>query len=325
MAEYLIEKSIDKELWDNLVEKSNEGTIFSKSDYLSACDVNYERYLIFKGGRICAGFSFVLDEEKINVVLDDLVIYNGIFFIKDDSRKEVSLKNERFEITEFVIDWLSSKYSHIELALSPQFEDIRPFLWHNYHSLNKSEKFTVDVRYTSYLNISDINSSEFLKNPFFKRMNTLRQRNIREGAKSSARFTKEKNIDFIIKSYIELMEIQGETVSCEKSSRMKNLMIKLIEKDQAYMYILKNGQDIPIYATVFAIDSKRAYYLFGAGNNSSNERYKGSFCFYNAFLDLCEKGFSEVDMEGVNSPNRGKFKLSFGGDLSTYFQLYKER
>ena len=30
----------------------------------------------------------------------------------------------------------------------------------------------------------------------------------------------------------------------------------------------------------------------------------------------------EVDLEGVNSPERGWFKLSFGGDLRCYHQVY---
>ena len=75
----------------------------------------------------------MLNDEGTDCVIDDLVIHNGLIFSKDESRKEIKAKRERFEITEFVINWLDIEYSNIELSLSPQFEDMRPFLWHNYN------------------------------------------------------------------------------------------------------------------------------------------------------------------------------------------------
>ena len=35
-----------------------------------------------------------------------------------------------------------------------------------------------------------------------------------------------------------------------------------------------------------------------------------------------ENNINEIDLEGVNSPLRGSFKLSFGGNLKNYYQLY---
>ena len=35
-------------------------------------------------------------------------------------------------------------------------------------------------------------------------------------------------------------------------------------------------------------------------------------------------GGKNINFEGVNSPNRGDFKLSFGGDLKTYYNIIKE-
>ena len=41
------------------------------------------------------------------------------------------------------------------------------------------------------------------------------------------------------------------------------------------------------------------------------------------YSQIYEKKYeiSSVDLEGVNSPNRGWFKLSLGGDLSQYFKV----
>ena len=65
-------------------------------------------------------------------------------------------------------------------------------------------------------------------------------------------------------------------------------------------------------------------YLFGAGSPGLKEHCCGTITFWDAFKDLSKnRGIKEVDFEGVNSPQRGKFKLSFGGDLRTYFQIKK--
>ena len=42
---------------------------------------------------------------------------------------------------------------------------------------------------------------------------------------------------------------------------------------------------------------------------------------WDAFLDLAASGVKEIDLEGVNSPLRGHFKLSFGGSILPYYRL----
>ena len=66
---------------------------------------------------------------------------------------------------------------------------------------------------------------------------------------------------------------------------------------------------------------KRSYYLYGAGNPKLSElgRY---FAHWKAFEYLAkEQSIQTIDLEGVNSPNRGWFKLGFGGDLINYFKV----
>ena len=43
------------------------------------------------------------------------------------------------------------------------------------------------------------------------------------------------------------------------------------------------------------------------------------------FLKLKEKKIREVDFEGINSPSRGLFKQSFGGDSKMYFEIEVKR
>ena len=92
----------------------------------------------------------------------------------------------------------------------------------------------------------------------------------------------------------------------------------------AFMILAKDSQNKIIYMVINCIDSKRGYYLFGAGNKKSDSRYGGTLAFWDSFKILArDYGICQIDMEGVNSPRRGWFKLSFGGSLKSYYQIYK--
>lgn len=121
-------KDVDNLLeWDAFVEKSPQGTLFSHSDYLKTATQKYRLIWVYKGNQRKAGVALVLNEDKTSCVLDDLVIYNAILFLNDKTQKETKARFERFEIAEFVIGELGCQYNRIELALSPHFEDMRPF------------------------------------------------------------------------------------------------------------------------------------------------------------------------------------------------------
>ena len=311
--------------WNNFVEESPQGTIYSKSDYLKFSGVNFRLLFVYKGNQIKAGVILLLDNDNKRLILDDFIIYGGILFSTDITQKDTKARSERFEITEFIIEELVKSYNNIELSFSPFFEDVRPFLWHNYHSKDKSKKFELDLRYTSFIDISGlINNTDEESSELFKNLDTIRQRNIRKARKENALTIEEKNVSLFVDFYEKMMLINGEAVNKKKLDRLGFLIENLVEINQAKMYLTKNSNNEVIYITVFGIDNKRAYYLFGAGNPKSDENYKGTISFWDSFNILAKKYFVKtVDMEGVNSPKRGWFKLSFGGDLRTYYKLYK--
>ena len=330
MSEYEIVDVENSILWDSLVESSPQGTIFSLSCYLNAVGKPYERFLIKKGNEIKAGFCYLLDSTEDNAcVLDDLVIYNGLFFIENSSQKATKARLERFEITNFAIQFLDQRFNRIELSLAPQIEDLRPFLWHNYHSKKSQDRFKTDLRYTSYLDISEMGENQDEeKTVIFQNLQTIRQRNIREakakGAYVEIGYEIGYEIDTFIGFYDQLMKSQGDPASKEKLERMAFLVQTLIGLGKAFLAVAKDQNGRILYVVINGMDSKRGYYLFGAGNADADVRYKGTIAFWESFKILSrDYGIGEVDLEGVNSPHRGRFKLSFGGDLKSYYQVIK--
>jgi len=324
VSKYKIDLVEDYQAWDAFVDHSPQGTLFSYSSYLSHAVPNWQLYWVKKGNQLKGGLSLVLGEVEGAAVLDDLVIHNGLLFAEDAEQKPTKARLGRFEISEFVIDWLGKKFTSVAFSLAPQVEDLRAFQWHNYHSEALRDKYLLDLRYTSYVDIGTLaDKGDGFSSDLFRGLETLRQRNIREARKVGAYTVAEGDGKLFCEYYSVMMREQGEEQPAEKLLHLKKLIDALISEGRGVMLITKNHYDESIYATVFGWDSKRAYYLFGAPVPGTDERYKGTIAFWDAFCWLAERGIRIVDMEGVNSPRRGWFKLSFGGDLRPYYQVSK--
>jgi hypothetical protein len=72
------------------------------------------------------------------------------------------------------------------------------------------------------------------------------------------------------------------------------------------------------------MDGQRCYYLFGATDPELRKSESGTKNLIDAFARVfADQGLCEADLLGVNSPQRGGFKLSFGARLQPYFAVAK--
>ena len=226
MSKFSIELVKDYEEWNTFVETSPQGTVFSNSDYLKNVTDQLSIYWIKKGNEVKAGLCIIKDGSRC--ILDDLVIYNGLLFKSFTKQKEVNARLEQFQITKFVIDEFLNSFEYVRLSLSPNFEDIRPFLWFNYGDLNK-EKYSIEVRYTSYLEISSFANNR--ANIIYEGMETNRQQNIKLAEKSGAYVLEENKVDLFLKFYKKLMERANNEVNQDKLIRMSSLIQDILKKE----------------------------------------------------------------------------------------------
>lgn len=320
-----IEKS-GYQQWDKLVDQSKEGTIFHKSIFLNSMNINFKIFYIMKGREPVAGVTLSIEPlNKTKATLQDCLIYNGlIFFNTDNSSSNVSkIHSQQFEITEFVVKELTKMYKTLEFQMSPSIKDIRPFLWLNYHSNDTNKKFNVDVRYTSILNIDEINDTDILNdNKCFRQFGSSRRQEIRYGITNKVKVFQSNNVEKFFSLYRETMKDSSEPDNLQKILKTTKNIVEGTQNEKVLkVYYALNYSEEIASSVLFCWDLKRAYYLFGANNRCKDERYIGSYILWEAFKDLRNSGIKEIDLEGVNSPDRGWFKLSFGGDLSPYYRL----
>lgn len=308
--------------WDDLVRGSAQGTVFSLSHYLLSIGRPFLLLFVFKGNEIKAGVALNTSEDGKRAVLDDFVIYNGIIFRADSLQKAVKARLEQFEIAEFVLAELEQRFQAIEMALHPSYEDLRPILWRNYDDPDQSRRYKVDVRYTSHLDISEF----FLRRneesmALYGNLDNIRQSDIRKARKELASVAEDRCTGMFIKFYSMLMESQQMPVSQDVQDRMHALIEALLTSGLGRLFVVRDKSGQITYITIFTIFENHACYLFGAGDTHSMARYDGTICLWDSFKMLAAQGIREVDLEGVNSPLRGAFKLSFGGDIRPYFHI----
>lgn len=310
--------------WDAFVEASPNGTIFSLSTYLSAVGQPTRLFWVMRGNAVRAAVAVTETPDGQQAVLHDFIIHNGLLFAPPANKQNYStVVSERFDISVDVAAALSQRYSHLELALSPQLTDIRPFLWHNYGNDN-APHYVADVRYTAYLDLAGFSGAATPEAPpLFAEISYSRRQEVRKAFKVGVRTTEENDPQGLAAFYALTMARQSITVEPEHLDALQRFAATMLQAGMARMFVTRTEDGTPAAMALFGMDSKRAYYLFGAGDPAYRNTPCGTAVLWDAFLALADAGVTEVDLEGVNSPRRGWFKLSFAAELKPYYQLVK--
>ena len=319
LDQYKIKKNLDKTKWDLLLDQSEQNNIFNKTFFLDSILDNYELYFIYKGEEIVGGFSIILDSNKKKIVSNDYIVHSGIFFLPQRKSNRASYLIEKYNITNSFVSFLTSNYKSIDLTLSPNIDDMRPFIWYNY---NSGKKFTINLRYTTFINLKDFDVDQPFSKNNTKNLNSLRNRNLKESQKKNINFSISKNPDKLINFHIGNLSTQGKKLSDEKKDRKEiaNIITNLEKRDKLLMQETYEDNKLK-YIICFGLDRSTSFFLFGAPAETSVGNYIGTASLWNLFKICKTKNIHKCDLEGINSPQRGWFKLSFGGEIKNYYNI----
>jgi len=320
-SKYRLERADIDPLWDDFVDNTENGTVFSRSEILRACQGSAV-YKIFRSNELRAGLVVCEDEDGTRVYNHDLIIYSGILFAAPSyAQNHAQIISERFAILEFVAQELPGLYQSVEISLDPSIVDIRPFLWYRYGQ--PAPHYLPDIRYTTVVDIHDFSRDKKLEEiSLYEKASGSRRQEIRYGRKKEVRTDLCENPSQLIDFYRLTMGRQDIEVDERATSEMEALISNLMESGRGMMFVSKTKENSPGSMAFFGLDSTTAYYIFGANDPQLRNAHTGTAVLWDAFYHLAQSGIQRVDLEGVNSPHRGWFKLSFGGDIKPYFHLY---
>ena len=239
--------------------------------------------------------------------------HQGILFAHSVTQQASQKRlTTEFRITEFFINALLAVYPNFSMALSPFFKDLRPFLWHNHGQVGQPT-FEVKHRYTGRVDLHNFSLDAFLT--------TVRTVRRQEYKKSHAQVQKSTDLPLFLNLYQQTFQRQGLAIDTQTLSLVQRICSQTMEAGMGYLSAA-HLEDRTASMAFFVTDASCAYYLFGANDPDMRDSNASSKLLLDNMALSAQQGLQRFDFVGVNSPQRGDFKLSFNAELVQYQEVH---
>jgi hypothetical protein len=314
LSPYVLQTCTDMVAWDALVDGSQQGHVFSKSVFLQSLGVPFTCFVVASPqGEWLAGTAILEDGERMAKAPFAFTPHQGIFFAHSIAQQASQKRlTTEFRITEYFINALLEVYPNFSMALSPFFKDLRPFLWHNHGQVDQPN-FEIKHRYTGHVNLHNFDPPEFLT--------TVRTVRRQEYKKSQVKIQTSTDLPLFLNLYQQTFERQGLAIDSPTLSLVKRICSQAMEAGIGYLSAA-NLEDRTASMAFFVTDAHCAYYLFGANDPTMRESNASSKLLLDNITLSAQLGLQRFDFVGVNSPQRGDFKLSFNAELVPYQEVH---
>ncbi len=313
MTDFLVNFNEEKHLWDAFVATSPQRSVFVYSNFLDSLHVGYDLLTCYEKGQIVAGAVLIYTEagEPIDGAFP-FTQYQGILLADNSKKAAHSQITHEFKVVEHFIKQLTDHYYKCCFCHSWRLRDLRPFQWHNYHEPDKG-KFRVDLRYTAVLDLQQYKNFE----EYLSSVRSVRRQEYRKSSKSlKLQFSDDSSLLDVL--HAKTFERQNLERGDQDSALVHSISRHAITGGYGKMSIAL-FDDVPVSAVVFLYDDRTAYYIFGANDPVYRNTNAGAFLLMQMIKNAFDNGFREIDFVGVNSPNRGDFKISFNAEVKPYF------
>jgi len=275
-----VKEITDYKLWDDFIEESPQGTIFSTIKWLALFDLPFKIYGYFQNGKLIGGMA---NFDK----LAPLTPFQGILLKDNPEMKYVSQMSLANEVSRALMS-----YAPLEFYNHYTFPDIRPFKWAGWN---------VDIRYTYVVDLTDLG----------KLWNEIEKQTRYEITHASKDYLcwMTPDIGAFDSLYSETFKRKGIERPIDSE-----FMHKLCFSLNAGIFCSTTSDTIGSMAVIIE-DSKRAYYILGA----SEEGHTSSLTLWTIFQNLAKYGVKEIDLVGANSESIALYKRGFAGKLLPYF------
>lgn len=286
-------------IWDGMVEKSPQGTIFSTTKWMSLYKSDFWLYACYNGDELCGGIPFYNDKKEegcysgINLPITP---FQGILTLTN-GMKAVKQQSLNTEITETLIKGLD-EFKCIEISNHYNFLDARPFIWNGY---------STSLGYTYVVDISDISAT-------WDNMEKDTRNYIGKAVKDGITIRESNDVAVFDRLY-------AATFSRKNLPRTapKKMIEDLLKTIPSKLYLAYHNNKA-VAGVVMMWDSKRAYYILGAtAEGSDGASY---LALWEAMQDMARIK-PELDMVGCNNVRIGHYKKGFGGELKQYVKVRK--
>jgi len=277
----------DLNQWDSFVEKSPQGTIFCKSDWLKLYGW-FRIFGYFKNDSLLGGIcGFGLKGGYDSGYSIPLTPFLGILIAPQPNAKYQAVMSLHNDVGENLLKFLLDEYGLIRISSHYNFPDVRPFLW---------DSWKPSVRYTYVVDISDLTKT-------WANLEKQTRYDITKAQREGRPL--QWSLGYFDELYEQTFERKGMARPISRKF-LKNLNdtfeCRIVGTSSSMAYVVW--------------DSKRAYYILGASDGTGS-----ALSVWAMFDGLNGMGIKEVDLVGCNNREIGLFKRGFGGELRPYYQV----
>ncbi len=312
MSDWQINHAEDKAAWTAFAAKSPQRSVFVTTPFLDALGVDYDLVTCRDGNRIVAGAVVLKENERPIQSVFPFTQYQGLLLADFAGLASHTRVSREFKFTERIVEALAQKHDRLCLCHSWRLQDLRPFQWYNYH-VSDGNRFRLDLRYSGVLTRAAFGD----EHTHLTAVRSVRRQEYNK-AVCRLKFRIETDVSLMVDLYKRTFARQHIAVPDQEIALVQSILERSITGGFGKMAIaLQDG--IAVSAVFFLYDDRSAYYLFGANAPEYRNSFGGTFLLLSMIRNAFANGSSEVDLVGVNSPNRGDFKLSLNAALRPYF------
>lgn len=303
----------DRVIWDAFASTSPQRSVFVYSKFLDSLRANYDLVTCYEKDKIVAGAVIVYSStgEPIDGIFP-FTQYQGVLLADSSSKAIHSQITHEFKIVEYFLQQLTDHYKTCCLSHSWRLRDLRPFQWHNYHEPDKG-KFKIDLRYSGVLDLQKYKNFD----DYLPSVRSVRRQEFKKSSQTLTHLLSD-DVSLLDDLHAKTFERQNLERSDQDSVLVRSICEHAISGGYGKMSVAFLG-DVPVSAVLFLYDDRTAYYLFGANDPLYRNTSAGAYLLMHMVKDAFENGLEEIDFVGVNSPNRGDFKISFNAEVKPHF------
>lgn len=315
MAEFELALCADAEVWDRFVESSRQGSVFGSSRFLAALGGECEFLTVRENGGIVLAVPILMTEDGPRQMPSTYAQYVSPMFSLAVEQQPVHRRTVlKLRILEFLLEQLAARWSSVSFALHPAFDDLRALQWFNYHTPEKGQ-FAIRLAYTGCLALNGLATVEEL----LKDVRPVRRQEFRKAESLGFVFEETRDIDDLDRLHELTFSRQGLVRTDEEVKHLRSIAQSALKGGFGDCFIARDVNGIAASAILFLHDQENAYYLFGANDPEFRKTGVGAWLMLKAIDHARRSGRKAVDFVGINSPNRGDFKTSFGAQPVPYF------
>ncbi|MBF0323927.1 MAG: GNAT family N-acetyltransferase [Alphaproteobacteria bacterium] len=304
----------DDSVWDDFVRRSPHGSPFMLSAMLRACSDRFERWGWLEDGRLRAVAPVFKDGDGRPCPPPAFMLYQGMLLEPADGNRQSDL-TRKFRVTESFLAAMTERFDRLDWHQHWAFEDLRPFQWLNYHS-PQAGQFSLRLLYTG---IADLGEAEDFDH-YLGSIRTLRRREWNKAAKTVTAIEPCHDIDALIDLHDRTYGRQGLTLGDGLTEHRHRIVQAGLDHGFGRLGRASTASGLAsmIY---FLFLGDTAYYLFGASDPDQRASGASTVLMLSMIKDAAAAGIRRIDFCGLNSPTRGDYKISLGGEPKPYFLL----